>query len=199
MPSRRPRRNRPLTNAQRVVRHHRLLGHFVHAPQSMTLRASAFRSVRRKRFRVKHRLLRRVLASPRVQHAEQVGQRRNAADVGPSRRRTTLLLQRHRRRQPVNLVHLRHTHLMKQSAGIRGDRFQISPLCLSIQRAECERRLTRPRHTREHHQRVARYFDVYVLKIMLASTPHPNEPSKPIRRTSSIHNISRPLHASLRL
>jgi hypothetical protein len=52
-----------------------------------------------------------------------------------------LLLQRDGRRQPVDLVDVRHTHLMEEPARVRRDRLEIAALRLGVQRAEGQRRL----------------------------------------------------------
>ena len=160
---------------QRVVRHHRLLGHLVDAAEAVAVRARALRRVRRERLGVEHRLPRRIVAGARVQHAQQVRQRRHAADRRARRRRAALLLQRDRRRQAVDRVDLGHAHLVEQPARVRRHRLEVAALRLGVERAERERRLARARHAGEHDQRVARDVDVDVLEVVLARAADAHE------------------------
>ena len=68
-----------LTNGKRVVRHHRLLGDFIYAPKPVALGAGTLRGIGRKRLCIKKRLIARIIPCARVQHAQQVGQRGDAA------------------------------------------------------------------------------------------------------------------------
>ena len=60
-------------------------------------------------------------------------------------RRPALLLQGHGRRQAVDLVDLGHAQLVEQPPGVGGDRFEVPPLRLGVERAEGQRRLARAR------------------------------------------------------
>ena len=174
LPRHRPRGDRPFANRQRVVRHHRALGHLVDAAETVTPRTGALGRVRREGLGVEELLVGRVVAGARVQHAQQVGQRGDAADRGARARRPALLLQRHRRRQAVDFVDVGHGHLMKQPPGVGRNRFEVSPLRFGVEGAERERRLARAGHAGEDHQRVARNVDVDVLQIVFARAAHVN-------------------------
>jgi hypothetical protein len=165
VPRRRPRGHGALADAQRIVGHHRLLGHLEDAAQPMAHRAGALRRVGREVFRVQHRLLRGIVAGPRIEHAQQVRQRGHAAHRRARAGRAALLLQRHRGRQALDAVEVRHADLVDQAARIGRDRFEVAPLRLGIQRAEGQRRLARARDAAEHHQRVARNVDVDVFRL----------------------------------
>jgi len=91
------------------------------------------------------------------------------------RRRTSLLLQGHRRREPVDFIHRRYTHLMKQSPRIRRNRLQIPPLRLRIQRPKSQRGFPRPRHPRENDHGIPGNIHIDILKIVLASAPNPDK------------------------
>ena len=80
VPGRRPGGNGPFADRQAVVRDHRLLGHLEHAPHARAARACALRRVGRKRFGVQQLLPGRIIAGTRIQHAQRIGQRADAAD-----------------------------------------------------------------------------------------------------------------------
>ncbi len=82
---------------------------------------------------------------------------------------------RHRRRKPVNLVHQRRVHLMKQPPCVRSDRFEIPPLRLGIERAERQRGLARSGNAGEDNQRIARDLDIDIFKIVFACPADVNE------------------------
>jgi DNA-binding transcriptional LysR family regulator len=90
-------------------------------------------------------------AGARIEHPQQIGQRGHASDRGPGGRRSALLLQRHRRRQPLDRIHLGHRHLVEKPPGIRRDRFQVATLSFRIERPEGEGRLSGSRDAGEHH------------------------------------------------
>ena len=115
---------------------------------------------------------RRIVAGARVQHAQQVRQRRHAADRRAGGRRAALLLQGDGRRQAIDLVHLRHGHLVKQPPGVRRYRFQVAALRFGVERAEGQRRFAGSRYAREDDQRIARDIDIDVLQIVLARAAH---------------------------
>jgi len=75
-----PRGDRALANGERVVGDHRTRGHLVHAPEPVAALARPGGSVRGEGLRFEMLLLRRIVARPRVQHAEQIRKRRDAAD-----------------------------------------------------------------------------------------------------------------------
>ena len=133
-----PCRDRALPNRQRIVGHHRLLGGIVDAAEAVTLRTRALRRVRRERFRVQDVLAVRVVAGARIQHPQQIRERRDAPDRRARRRRSALLLQRDRRREPIDFVDIRHAHLMEQTARVGRDRLEIAALCLRVEGAEGE-------------------------------------------------------------
>ena len=66
-------------------------------------------------------------------------------------------------------------HLMKQTAGIRRYRLEVSPLRLSVNGAERQRRLAGAGDAGEDDQRLARNVDVDVLEVVLPGAAHPHE------------------------
>lgn len=74
-PGGRPGGDRPFADGQRVVGHHRALGHFGDPAETMAAGTRALRRIRRERLRVEQRLIGRIVARPRIQHPQQVRQR----------------------------------------------------------------------------------------------------------------------------
>ena len=82
-----------------------------------------------------------------------------------------LLIDRDRRRQPVDRVDVGLVHLPEELAGIRRQRLHVAALTLGIQRVEGKRRLARPRQPGDHDQAVARERHRDVLEIVLPGAP----------------------------
>ncbi len=175
VPGRRPGGNRAFADAEGVVGHHRLLGDFEDPAQSVAGRACALRRVGRKILRVQHRLPRGIVSCPRIEHAQQARQRRDAAHRRARARRAALLLQGHRRRQAVDGVDRRHADLIDQPARIRRDRFEVAPLRFGIQGAEGERGLARARDAAENNQCVTGNVDIDVAQIVFTRTTYAHE------------------------
>ena len=172
MPGRRPGGDRALADGEAVVRHHRRFRDGVDAAQAVAFGAGALGGVGRKRFRVQQRLVLRIVAGARIQHAQQIGHRGDAAHRRTRGGRAALLLQGHGRRQAVDAVDFRHRHLVKQAPRIRRDGFQITPLRFRIQRAKGQRGLAGARYARKYHQRIARNIDVDIFQIVFARAAH---------------------------
>ena len=66
-----------------------------------------------------------------------------------------LLVDRDRRRQPVDDVDVRLVHLPEELAGVRRERLDVAPLAFCIDRVEGERRLAGPGEAGEHDELVA--------------------------------------------
>ena len=137
---------RPLRELHRLVDD--LLGRLAHD------RAPADRAVR--------------LADARPQQPQVV------VDLGdrPDRRarvaRGRLLVDRDRRRQPLDRVHVRLVHLPQELPGVRRQRLHVAPLALGVDRVEREARLARAGQAGDHHQRVARQRQGDVLEVVLS-------------------------------
>ena len=88
----------------------------------------------------------------------------------PHRRSRTavrrLLLDRNRRTQPVNRVHVRTLHLVQKLPRIGRQRLHVAPLPFRIDRVEGQRRLARSAQPRDHRQRVPRDLHADVLQIV---------------------------------
>ncbi len=174
-PGGRPRRDGALADGQGWVGHHGGFGDLVHPAQAVALRASALGGVRRERFRVEERLTGRVVARAGVEHPQQVGERGDAADTGTGGRRAALLLQGDGRGQTLDLVDLRHGHLVEKPPRVGRHGFEITPLRLRVERAESQRRFAGTRHAGEDHQGVAGDFQIDVLEVVLTRAAHPDE------------------------
>lgn len=82
MPRRRPGRDGALADGEGIVRHHRAFGHVIDAAETVTFRAGAFCGIGREGLCIKQRLRFRIVAGARIEHPEQVRERRDAADAG---------------------------------------------------------------------------------------------------------------------
>ena len=167
LPALRPAGDGALANAQRGIGHHRGLGRIEHLAQPMALRAGPGGRVGRERVGLQQRLPGRIVAGTRVQHAQGVGDRAEAAYSRTCTAGATTLLQRDRWRQSVDGIHVRHAGLLDQPSCIRRHRLEIAPLRLGIHGTEGQRRLARTRHAGKHHQRIARQVDIDVLEVVL--------------------------------
>ena len=84
--------------------------------------------------------------------------------------RRGLLVDRDRRRQPLDRVHVRLVHLAQELTGVRGQRLHVATLALGVDRVEGEARLARAGQARDHDQRIARQPQVQVPEVVLAGT-----------------------------
>ncbi len=82
--------------------------------------------------------------------------------------RGRLLLDRDGGREAVDLVDVRLLHHLQELPGVGGEGFHIAALAFGVDRVERERGFPRARQPGEHHQLVARDFEVDVLEIVLA-------------------------------
>ncbi len=107
---------------------------------------------------------------PRVQQPQVVihlGDRAHRR-AGVAARR--LLVDRHRRRQPVDEIHIGLVHLPQELPGIRRQRLHIPALPLGEDRVKRQARLPRPRQPGEHDQRITRQVQRHVLQVVLTRT-----------------------------
>ena len=77
------------------------------------------------------------------------------------------LLNRNRRRQPLDLIDLRFLHLVQKLARVCRKTLHIPPLPLGIERVERERRLPRTAQPGNHRQTVPRNPDIDIFQIVL--------------------------------
>ena len=83
----------------------------------------------------------------------------------------SLLVDRDRRRQAVDLVHVRLLHLAQELAGVGGKRLDVAALALGVYGVEGERRLARSGQPGEDHQLVPGNGQVDVPEVVLAGAP----------------------------
>ena len=107
-------------------------------------------------------------ADARPQQAHVVVDLGDGADGRARIFRRGLLLDRDRRRQPVDLVDVRLLHHLQELARIGRQRLDVTPLAFGIDGVEGERGFAGARQPREHHELVAGNFDVDVLQIVFA-------------------------------
>ena len=108
------------------------------------------------------------LADARPQQAQVVVDLGHGADRRARVARGRLLVDRDRRREPLDRVHVRLVHLAEELARVGRQRLDVAPLALRVDRVEREARLARSGQPRDHHQRVARQLQRDVLQVVLA-------------------------------
>lgn len=172
MPGRWPGGDGPITYAKRRVGYHARLRHLVHVAQAMTRRTYPLWRVWRKVLCVQHRLMGGIGAGTRVHHAYETGQRGHTAYGRARIARPTLLLQCDRWRQAVDRIDIRNACLVDQSPRIGGNRLEVAPLRLGIDRAEGKRGLAGTRHTGKHHERIAWNGDIDVFEVVFPRAAH---------------------------
>ncbi len=146
--------------------------------EPMASRAGALGRVWGKGLGVQVRLAGGIRAGARIEHPQKVREGGDAAHRRPRRGRATLLLQGDRGGHSLDLVHLRHAHLVEQPARVRRNAFQVAALGLGVEGREGQGGFARARDPGEHHQGVPRNVDVHVLQIVLAGAAHPHEPGR---------------------
>ena len=107
------------------------------------------------------------LAHPRPQQSQVVVYLRHRPHRRARVARGRLLVDRDRRREPLDRVHIRLVHLPQELARVRRQRLYVAPLPLGIDRVERQARLARARQPRDHHQRVPRQRQRDVLEVVL--------------------------------
>ena len=104
-----------------------------------------------------------------VEQAEVVVDLGDRADGGPRVAARRLLVDRDRRRQPLDDVDVGLVHLPEELAGVGAERLDVAALALGVDRVEGEARLAGAGQAREDDELVARQLDVDVPEVVLAS------------------------------
>ena len=112
-----------------------------------------------------HRAMRPTGAG--IEQAEVVVDLGDGADCRPWVARGRLLVDRHRRRQPLDEVDVRLVHLAEELPRVRRQRLDVAALPLGEDRVEGQAGLARPRQPREDDERVARQVQRDVLEVVL--------------------------------
>src|SRR5262249_16312610 len=84
--------------------------------------------------------------------------------------RGRLLVDRDRRREAFDRVDVGLLHQAEELARVGGERLDVPPLPLGVDRVEREARLARAREPGDHDQGVARQLDGDVLEVVLTGT-----------------------------
>jgi len=83
-----------------------------------------------------------------------------------------LLLDRDRRRQALDQVHVGLVHQLQELARVGAQAFDVAALAFGVQRVKRQARLARARQTGDHHQRVLGDVEVDVLEVVRACPAH---------------------------
>ena len=113
-------------------------------------------------------------AGPAEQQAQVVLDLRHRANGGTGVVAGGFLVDRNRRREPLDRIHIGLVHLAQELARIGRETLDVAALALGENRVECQGALAAAAHPGEHHQPVARDRQVNVLEVVLAGTPHPD-------------------------
>ena len=108
------------------------------------------------------------LAHAGPQQAQVVVDLGDGADGGAGVAGRGLLVDRDRRGEALDGVHVGLVHLAEELAGVRGEGLHVAALALGVDGVEGEARLARPRQPRDHHERVAGKGQRDVLEVVLA-------------------------------
>ncbi len=84
----------------------------------------------------------------------------------------TLLVDRDRRRQPVDLVDIRLLHLPEELAGVGAQALDIAPLALGVDRVEGQAGLAGATQSGDDDEPIAGEGDRHVLEVVLARAAH---------------------------
>ena len=109
-------------------------------------------------------------AHARVEEPQVVVDLGDGADRGARVARGRLLVDRDRRREPFDRVHVRLLHHLEELARIRGEALHVAALPLGVDRVERETRLAGAREAGDADERVPRQPDVDVLQVVLAGS-----------------------------
>ena len=110
------------------------------------------------------------MADPGEQQAEVVVDLGDGADGRSRVARRALLVDRDRRREPVDLVDVRLLHLAEELAGVRAQALDVAALALGVDRVEREAALAAAGEAGDDDEPVARERDGDVLEVVLAGT-----------------------------
>jgi len=135
------------------------------------------------------------LAHPRVQQPQVVVDLGDRADGGPWVTAGRLLVDGHRRREPVDEVHIRLVHLAEELAGVSRQRLDVAPLALGEDGVEGQAGLAGPGQAGEHDQGIPGQVKRHVLEVVLAGTTY----HETIGHCVLLSGLSSPAGAALRL
>ena len=119
-----------------------------------------------------------------VEQPEVVVDLGDRADGRPRVARGGLLVDRDRRRQPLDEVDVGLVHLPEELACVGRQRLDVAALALGVDRVERQRGLAGARQPGEDDQPVARQLDRDVLQVVLTGAPHDERVGHPDDRTA---------------
>ena len=105
---------------------------------------------------------------PGEEDAQKVVNLRHRAHGGAGVAAGGLLFQGNRRRQPLDLVHVRLVHLGQKLPGVGGERFHIAPLPFRIHNVKGQGGLARAGRPADDHKLIARDVQAQVFEVVLA-------------------------------
>ncbi len=105
---------------------------------------------------------------PGPEQAQVVVDLGDRADRGAGVPRRGLLVDRDRRRQALDRVHVGLVHLAQELAGVGGQGLHVAALAFGVDRVEGKTRLAGAREPGDHYQGVARQLEVQVPEVVLA-------------------------------
>ena len=109
-------------------------------------------------------------ADASIEHAQIVVNLGDCADGRARIARGRLLLDGDGRRETADVVHLGLLILAQKLPRVAGQRFDVAPLSLRVQRVERQARLAGAADTRQDDKLIARYLDGDVLEVVLSRT-----------------------------
>ena len=112
----------------------------------------------------------------RPQQPEIVVDLRDRTHRGPRIAPGRLLIDRDRRRQPLDHIDIRFVHLAEELSGVGTQTLDVPSLALRVDGVERQAALAGAGQTGEHDQSVARQVDADVLEVVLACAANRDEP-----------------------
>src|SRR5579883_3064114 len=135
-----------------------------------------------------------LVADARIEQAQIVMNLRHRADRRARVVRRSLLINRDRGGEAIDMVDVRFLHLVQELAGIGGKRLDIAALPLGENGVKGQAALARPGEARDDHQLIAGDRHIDILQIMFASAANNNfilrHTAKPSIETTSVQTIN---------
>ena len=107
----------------------------------------------------------------RPEHLHEIADLRHCPHGGTCGLHRVLLLDRHRRGDPLDTVHLRLVHPVQKLPGIGREGLDVAPLPLRKQGVKGQGTLAGPAQSRQDNEPVQRQFQVKILKVVMADSP----------------------------
>jgi hypothetical protein len=111
----------------------------------------------------------------RVQQLQVVVELGHRPDRRAGRAHRVGLVDGDRGRDALDAIHLRLVHAVEELPRVGGERLDVAPLALGVDRVEHQRGLARARHAGDHHQLAQRNVDVESAQVVLAGPADADE------------------------